>query len=69
MVEFDIIPDGEFYTYTVDMTCHENWTGFIGGIRLDHAHYDSGCPFNDNDSNECIIKNFYFISNDNGTNN
>lgn len=69
MIEFDIIQDGVFHTYTVDMTCNDNRLGFIGGIRLDSARYDSACTFNDIDSNESIIKIFHFIFNDNGTNN
>lgn len=63
MVEFDIIPDGEFHTYTVDMTCNEQWHGFIGGIRLDPAHYDSHCIWKAEDNAECCIKRFVFKSN------
>ena len=62
MVEFDIIPDGKFHTYIVDMARNENWAGFIGGIRLDPAHYDSSYVWSENLSGECTISSFTFCS-------
>ena len=63
MVEFEIIPDGELHIYTIDMTRNEQWHGFIGGIRLDPAHYDSHCIWKAEDNAECYIRSFVFKSN------
>ena len=62
MVEFNIVPDGKFHTYIVDMQTNSDWTGFIGGLRLDPAHYNSTNPFIDDIPNECIIKRFNLIT-------
>lgn len=62
MVEFDVVADGAFHTYIVDMQTNSHWTGFIGGLRLDPAHYTPEYPFSRDVLNECTIRNFNLIS-------
>lgn len=62
MVEFSIIPDGEYHSYTINMQVNQYWTAFVGGIRFDPADYDLDFPFLGNSINECTISKFFLIT-------
>ncbi len=41
-VQFNIISDGQFHTYVIDMSANPQWTGIVNSLRLDPTEASSG---------------------------
>lgn len=58
---FKIIPDGQYHSYYINMSQHNQWRGLIQTIRFDPAQFHDDYPWNKDEASECKLACMEFL--------